>query len=108
MRASKFVLIPLIVLLLIVVSALAALLFVNPAVFRGQLEARAAATLGRQVQFAGPIRLELSLRPRIVIEDISIGNPNWASGTHFAEAEKIGVRVALLPMLRGDLRVLDV
>lgn len=108
MRASKFVLIPLIVLLLIVVSVLAALLFVNPAVFRGQLEARAAIALGRHVQLDGPIRLERSLRPQIVIEDITIGNPDWATGAHFAKAEKISVRVALFPLLRGDLRILDV
>ncbi len=108
MRKSKLVLIPLIGLLFLVVIAVAALYLVDPAVFRGQLEARAAAALGRQVQFDGPIRLERSLRPRIIIEDIAIGNPDWAIGAHFAEAEKIGVQVALFPLLRGDLRVLDV
>jgi uncharacterized protein involved in outer membrane biogenesis len=108
MRGSKFVLILLIVLLLIVVVAVAALFIVDPAVFRGQLEVRAAAALGRQVQFDGPIHLKRSLRPQIVIEDITIGNPDWTTGPHFAKAEKIGVRVALLPLLRGDLRILDV
>jgi uncharacterized protein involved in outer membrane biogenesis len=67
---------------------------VDPAVFRGQLEARASAAFGRQFQIDGPISLERSLRPRIVIEDISIGNPAWASGKHFAKVEKIGVQVA--------------
>jgi uncharacterized protein involved in outer membrane biogenesis len=108
MRTSKLVLIPLIGLLLLVVFAIAALYLVDPAVFRGQLEARAAAAFGRQVQFDGPIRLERSLHPRIIIEDIAIGNPDWAIGAHFAEAEKIGVQVALFPLLRGDLRILDV
>ena len=108
MRISKFVLIPLIGLLLLVVLAVAALFLVDPAVFRGQLEARAAAALSRQVQFDGPIRLARSLRPQIVIEDITIGNPDWATGAHFAKAEKISVRVALFPLLRGDLRILDV
>ena len=108
MRTSKLVLIPLIGLLFLVVLAVAALFLVDPAVFRGQLEARAAAAFGRQVQFAGSIHLERSLRPRIVIEDITIGNPDWATGAHFAEAEKIGVQVALFPLLRGDLRILDV
>ena len=108
MRTSKLVLIPLIGLLFLVVLAVAALFLADPAVFRGQLEARAAAAFGRQVQFAGSIHLERSLRPRIVIEDITIGNPDWATGAHFAEAEKIGVQVALFPLLRGDLRILDV
>jgi uncharacterized protein involved in outer membrane biogenesis len=108
MRKSKLVLIPLIGLLFLVVFAVAALYLVDPAVFRGQLETRAAAALGRQVQFDGPIRLERSLRPRIIIEDITIGNPDWAIGAHFAEAEKFDVQVALFPLLQGDLRVLDV
>ena len=108
MRASKLVLIPLIGMLLLVVFAVAALYLVDPGVFRGQLEARATTAFGRQVQFEGPIRLERSLRPRIIVEDITIGNPDWATGAHFAEAEKVGVQVALFPLLRGDLRILDV
>ena len=105
MRKSRIIFIALIVLLLSIVLAIAALFFVDPAIFRGQLQARATVVLGRQVQFDGPIRLERSLRPRIIIEDITIGNPDWAIGAHFAEAEEFGVQVALLPLLVGDLRV---
>ncbi len=108
MRISKLVLFLVIGLLLLVVVAFTALLFVDPTIFRGQIEARASAAFGRQFKIDGPISLERSLRPRIVIEDISIGNPAWASGEHFARVEKIGVQVALFPLLRGDLTVLDV
>ena len=107
MRKTKLIIGVLIGLLLTAVAVIA-LFFVNPAVFRNQLEAGATAVFGRQVQFDGPISLERSLRPWIVIEDIAIGNPGWASGAHLATAEKLGVRVALLPLLRGDLKVLDV
>jgi uncharacterized protein involved in outer membrane biogenesis len=99
MRSTKVILTLLIGLLVFAVVAVVALLFVDPAVFRGQLEARAAAAFGRQFQIDGPINLERSLRPRIVIEDISIGNPAWASGKHFAKVEKIGVQVAAQMML---------
>ena len=108
MRLTKVILILFIGLLVFAIVAVTALLFVDPAIFRGQLEARAAAAFGRQFHIDGPISLERSLRPRIVIEDISIGNPAWASGKHFAKVEKIGVQVALFPLLRGDLTVLDV
>ena len=108
MRMRKLVLIPLIGLLLIIVLAVAALFLVDPGVFRGQLEAGAAAAFGRPVQMAGPIRLEKSLRPRIIIEDITIGNPDWTVNPHFADAEQVGVKVALLPLLRGELRILNV
>ena len=108
MRKTKLIIGVLIGLLLLAVVAVIPLFLVNPAVFRNQLEAGATAVFGRQVQFEGPISLKRSLRPWIVIEDIVIGNPGWASGAHFAMAEELGVQVALLPLLRGDLRVLDV
>ena len=108
MRKTKLIIGALIGLLLIAVVAVIALFLVNPAVFRNKLEAGATAVFGRQVQFYGPISLKRSLRPWIVIEDMTIGNPGWATGAHFARARKLGVQVALLPLLRGDLRVLDV
>ena len=37
-----------------------------------------------------------------------MGNPVWASRKHFGKAERIGVQVALLPLLRRDLRLLDI
>ncbi|MGD9055921.1 MAG: AsmA family protein [Desulfobacterales bacterium] len=108
MRRYKIVLIILIGLALMAVAALTALMFVDPSVFRNQLETRASKAFGREFRIAGPIHLERSLRPRIIVEDISIANPAWATGTHFVTAEKVGIQVALFPLLRGDLKVLDV
>ena len=108
MRLTKIILTLLTGLLLLVVVAFTTLLFVDPTVFRGQIEARASAAFGRQFQIAGPISLERSLRPRIVLEDISIGNPPWASREHLTTVEKIGVQVALFPLLSGELTVLDI
>ena len=108
MRTYKIFFILLIGLVLVAIAAVAALIFVDPTVYRNQLEIRGSAAFGRQFKIDGPIRLERSLRPRIILEDISIGNPDWAAGAHFAVAEKVGVQVALIPLLRGDLRILDV
>jgi uncharacterized protein involved in outer membrane biogenesis len=108
MRVSRIVLFLLIGLVVFAVVAVTALLFVDPTVFRGQIEARASAAFGRQFKIDGPISLERSLRPRIVIEDISIGNPAWTSREHFTTVAKVGVQVALFPLLRGDLTVLDI
>ena len=108
MRPYKIVLIVLIGLVLLAVAAVAALVFVDPSIYRNQLETRASEALGRQFNINGPIHLERSLRPRIILEDITIANPDWATVALFAEAEKVAVQVALFPLLRGDLRVLDV
>ena len=108
MSRSKLIPALLLGLLLLAAGAFAALLFVDPALFRSQLEARATEAFGREVRLAGPIRLERSLKPRLVAREITIANPEWAVDPAFATAEEIAVQVALLPLLRGDLRVLDI
>ena len=108
MRHFKLISALLLGLVVLAAAAFAALIFVDPTVFRNQLEASATAAFGRAVRFGGPIRLERSLQPRIVIENITIDNPEWASEAYFAAAEKVGVQVALFPLLWGDLKVLDV
>jgi uncharacterized protein involved in outer membrane biogenesis len=108
MRTYKIIFFIFIGLVLVAAAAVAALLFVDPSIYRNQLETRASATFGRQFKINGSIRLERTLRPRIIVEDIAIGNPDWAKGSHFATAEKVGVQVALFPLLRGNLRILDV
>ena len=108
MRVFKVILYFLMGIVLMAVAALGALIFVDPTAYRNQIESRARAAFGREVRIAGSIHLKRSLRPQIVVEDISIGNPEWAKGPHFVTAEKVGLQVALFPLLRGDLRVLDV
>jgi uncharacterized protein involved in outer membrane biogenesis len=108
MRAYKIIFIVLIGLVLLAVATLAALIYIDPSVYRNQLEIRASAVFGREFKIDGDIHLERSLRPRIILEDVTIGNPDWATGAHFATAERLGIQVALFPLLRGDLRVLDV
>ena len=76
MRAFKIGLFIFIGIVLIAVAAVAALIFVDPSVYRNQLESRASAVFDRPFKIDGPIRLEKSLRPRVIVEDITIGNPD--------------------------------
>ncbi len=108
MRINKIVLIVIIGLVLAAVATVATLMFVDPSVFRNQIETRASEAFGRKFKIAGPIDLERSLQPRIIVEDISIANPDWATSPYFATAEKVAVQVALIPLFFGKLEVLDV
>ncbi|MGD8958596.1 MAG: AsmA family protein, partial [Desulfobacteraceae bacterium] len=108
MRPAKLISAFILGLLLLAAAAFAALLFVDPTLFRGQLEAGASAAFGRGVRFVGPIRLERSLKPRIVVNQMTIDNLPWASAAHLAVADEVAVQVALWPLLSGELRVLDV
>jgi uncharacterized protein involved in outer membrane biogenesis len=108
MRPAKLISAFLLGLLLIAAAAFAALFFVDPTLFRSQLETGATAGFGRGVRFGGPIRLERSLTPRIVVTQMTIDNPPWASAAHLAAVDEVAVQVALWPLLFGELRVLDV
>ncbi len=93
---------------IIVLVLITGLLFVDLGVFRAQLEAGASNAFGRRVTFEGELHLEPSLRPTITIEDMRIANPDWASRPDFARIQRLEVKVALLPLVQGELEVLDV
>ena len=90
------------------ITLLLLLMLVDPNAYRSQLERRASAAFGRQVQFEGPIEIEPSLQPRVVIGGFKISNPDWASRSDLAEVEQVAVRANLLSLLRGDLEVISV
>ncbi len=84
------------------------LMLVDPNVYRSQLEWGASAAFGRQVKFEGPVSIEPSLQPRVVVGRFKISNPDWASRPYLAEVEQVAVRASLLSLLRGDLDIASV
>ena len=74
---------------------------------RSQLESEATEYLGLKVNIDGSIQLEPSLVPRIRIEDVRVANPAWASRPNFAMAKTLEMRVALWPMLKGEVEFLS-
>ncbi len=75
---------------------------------REQLETQGTAAFGRSLQIDGAIDVRPSLQPEIVFEDVVIANPDWTSRPYFAKAKRLQVKVALLPLLRGELEVIHV
>jgi uncharacterized protein involved in outer membrane biogenesis len=108
MRPKRIAILIIVSLLLAAAAAAGLLLLVDPSIFRGQIESGASAAFGRPFRIGGEIKLERSLRPQIILRDITIDNPDWAAGAYFARAGHVAVRVALLAMLRGKLQVMDV
>jgi len=76
---------------LLAVAAVAVLIFVDPSVYRNQLETRASAAFSRQFKINGPIRLVRTLRPRIILENF------------FPSATRIGPQVRILPLLKKSV-----
>ena len=60
---------------------------------------------GRELSLQGDIRLEIGLRPLLVVEDVQLGNAEWGSRPALAAIRRFEVQVALIPMIWGDIEV---
>ncbi|MFB3061915.1 MAG: AsmA family protein, partial [Candidatus Binatia bacterium] len=67
---------------------------------RKALEAGFSVALGREVHLEGPIDLEFSLSPTLVLEDFRIANPPWASRPDFIRANRLEAQISLAGVLR--------
>ena len=108
MRLTKIVVGLVAVLGILAVLLIAALLFLDLSFLSGRLESAAAGAFGRRVNVDGLVRLKPSLWPVFVAEEVRIGNPGWASRPDLARVGRLEVRVALLPLFRGELELLAV
>lgn len=90
---------------LAVLAILLAPLFVNGDRFKPQLEATASKALGLDVRIGGRVGLALFPRPRVTLGDGSIRS---AAGDTIASAKETALGLALWPLLRRELRLVDV
>ena len=58
---------------------------------------------GRSFAINGDLKVHLSLRPRIVANQIVLGNADWSSDINMAEIERLDFRIDLLKLLVGRL-----
>ena len=71
---------------------------------RGPIGHFASARLHRSVAISGKLRVHLwSLNPTATIEQLTLGNPSWASVGQTAQVDRMVVQVRLLALMRGRL-----
>ncbi len=89
----------------LVVAIVLALLpqFLDVNHYRTRIQAELQSRLGRPVSL-GNIKASF-LPPSLIVKDVVIGeDPRFGAGP-FAKAQELGVRVALIPLLRKDLQM---
>jgi hypothetical protein len=99
--------------ILLPLAALAAALIVLVILFdwnwvKGLVESQASAALGREVEIAGNLDVDLGLRPRITVEDVRLANPPWASDAPMVAVERAEAVIDLPALLRGRLELPEV
>jgi|KBSSwiStaDraftv2_1062776.scaffolds.fasta_scaffold13876_9 uncharacterized protein involved in outer membrane biogenesis len=60
---------------------------------------------GRELTIRGGAELKLSLEPKLVIDDVALGNAAWGASPQMLTAKRIEAQVALLPLLRRRVEV---
>lgn len=93
---------------LILLAIAIAVATVDPKALVGPVQARVKAETGRDLVFAGPIDLKLSLEPKLVASDVTLGNASWGSSAPMVKAKRVEVQVALLPLLQKRFEVIEV
>ncbi|WP_340645123.1 AsmA family protein [Phenylobacterium sp.] len=75
---------------------------------RGPIGRFASAKTGREIVLAGDLRVHaFSLKPSASVQGIRIGNPKWAGAGQTADIAKLDVQVKLLPLLVGQVVLLN-
>ena len=96
----------LVVLVLIVVAALAALIFTTDInQYKDKIVEAVRANTGRDFQINGELRLAPSLVPTVAVEGVSLGNAPWAGATPMLSVARFEARIALLPLLKKNIEV---
>ncbi len=88
------------VVLLVLLGVAIAVWTVDPNQFVGPIQARIKAATGRDVAIGGGIDLKLGLEPRLVFDDVRIGNAPWGKAPDLLTAKTVEAQVALLPLLQ--------
>ena len=70
---------------------------------REPISRRVSALSGRSFAIQGNLDVRLSLRPRIVADDVVLGNASWSTDPVMAQVQRIDFRIDLLKLLVGRI-----
>ena len=70
---------------------------------RGPIERRVSASTGRSFAINGDLSVQLSLQPRVVVNDMTLGNTAGSSEPNMATLKKLDFRFDLFKLLRGQV-----
>ncbi len=89
----------------IVAGGLFALTLVDINRYKPEIETAARDLTGRTLELRGLVHIGFSLTPTIVVEDVHFGNAEWGSEKNMFHADRVAVKLALLPLLTGTIHV---
>lgn len=94
-----------IVLLLVLAAGIYIEYGVSVEAIKKRAEKEVARATGRKLEIAGDVERHLSLVPAIVAHDVSLANPSWAKTPKLMTAASLTIKVQLMPLLEGKVRL---
>ncbi|KAA5607635.1 AsmA family protein [Roseospira marina] len=76
--------------------------------YKGRIVALLEQKTGRTVTIDGDLDLAIGLSPALVVEDVTIGNADWASDPEMLSVGRLEAQVEMLPLLSGDINIVRV
>jgi uncharacterized protein involved in outer membrane biogenesis len=93
------------IVVLLLVAVAIAIHSVDVKEFIGPLQQRVKEATGRDLTVKGDIDLKLGLEPKLVIDDVSLGNASWGKQPQMITAKHLEAQIALLPLLRKRFEI---
>ena len=94
-----------VLLVLVLCSALIAPYFIDWSIYRADIERYASRLVGRDVRIGGDVRIAILPTPVLSVTDLRIANLEGAVTEDFLRADSLEIRVALSPLLKGEVDV---
>ena len=93
--------------ILVATTLLVALLiyFFNWNMLRGFVEHRVSQTTGRSFHIAGDLDVALSMKPRVTVHDVSLGNATWSDTPLMAKVSRAEIVIDLRSLWHRDIAV---
>ncbi|MBF0250562.1 MAG: AsmA family protein [Alphaproteobacteria bacterium] len=87
------------------VAAVFALKTLDLNTFKSDVVRLARGAIGREIEIAGDIHLDLSLTPYLSLENVTLANAAWGSKPVMLRLDRVEARVALVPLLSRRVEV---
>ena len=75
---------------------------------RGPIARRVSASTGRSFEINGDLKVQLSLQPHVVVNDMVLGNVAASNEPRMASLKRLDFRIDLLKLLTGRVELPDI
>lgn len=96
-----------IALVVVLVGIVVAVYAVDVNTLIAPIKDRVKAATGRDLTVRGGGSLSLSLQPKLVLTDVTLGNARWGTAPEMVKAERLELQVALLPLLSRRFELVE-